>query len=233
MIDSNTSKGCGPPVYGATHARNSRTALEIPGARAGVSCRWRKSVLASDRGRRGQAAQVLGISLRARWPQSAGRRPWQPERCELAEARETARQYRNLVRDGIDPIEHRRAKVAANLAASAKVLTFDQATAAYVAQHRSSWGNLAHARQWTKSMARYASPVLGRLAVDAIETVHIKKTLDAIWHAKPEAASRVRARVEAVLDTGPVHKSGGTAARPSALPAHISRNRFGNRFPSF
>jgi integrase len=117
----------------------------------------------------------------------------------LAEARERARQYRNLVKDGIDPIEHRNARVAENLAATARVMTFDAAADAYIRHHRAGWKNTVHAAQWPSTLKAYASPVLGKLSVADIETAHIRKVLDPIWHDKPETASRVRSRIEAVL----------------------------------
>jgi integrase len=117
----------------------------------------------------------------------------------LAEARERARQYRNLVKDGIDPIEHRNARVAENLAATARVMTFDAAAEAYIRQHRAGWKNPVHAAQWVSTLKTYVSPVLGRLSVAEIETAHVRKVLDPVWHDKPETASRVRSRVEAVL----------------------------------
>jgi integrase len=117
----------------------------------------------------------------------------------LSEARERARQYRNLVKDGIDPIEHRNARVAENLAATARVMTFDAASEAYIRQHRAGWKNPVHAAQWVSTLRTYVSPELGRLSVAEIDTAHVRKVLDPIWHDKPETASRVRSRIEAVL----------------------------------
>jgi hypothetical protein len=83
----------------------------------------------------------------------------------LAEARDLARDYRKLVKDGIDPIDHRNAKVAATIAASTAVITFDHAAKAYVAQHGAGWKNAVHAAQWVSTLKTYASPVLGRIGI--------------------------------------------------------------------
>jgi hypothetical protein len=117
----------------------------------------------------------------------------------LAEAREIARQCRKLAREGIDPIADRDARIAKNLAASAAVMTFDQAAAAYIQQHRAGWTNPIHAAQWPASLRRYASPMIGKMAIADIDTPHILKVLNPIWHTKPETAKRLRGRIEAVL----------------------------------
>lgn len=117
----------------------------------------------------------------------------------LAEAREIARGYRKLVRDGVDPIGRRDAERAKNLAENAAVLTFDQASEIYIRHHRAGWKNPKHADQWRATLAAYASPIIGRMSVSDIETAHVVKALEPIWLTKPETASRVRGRVEAVL----------------------------------
>lgn len=117
----------------------------------------------------------------------------------LAEARETAREYRQLLRRGIDPIEHRDAAIAKNLAASAAVITFDEAAERFIRAHRSSWTNPDHAQQWPSSLKTYASPVIGRMDVRAIETTHIVRVLSPIWNEKTETATRLRGRIESIL----------------------------------
>ena len=117
----------------------------------------------------------------------------------LSEARETAREYRKLVKQGLDPIDERNKTVAQNLAARTAVMTFDQAAEAYLRQHRSGWKSTVHAEQWAASVRAYASPVLGRMGVANIDTGHVMKVLEPIWQTKTETASRVRGRIEAVL----------------------------------
>jgi integrase len=145
----------------------------------------------------------------------------------LAEARETARGYRNLVKRGIDPIEHRNAQIAQNLAARVAVMTFDQAAETYIRQHRAGWKNPVHAGQWGSTLKAYVSPVIGRLSVADVTIAHIRKVLDPIWLDKPETASRVRGRIEAILGWATVSelRSGDNPARwrghlDKLLPAH-------------
>jgi integrase len=133
----------------------------------------------------------------------------------LGEARDLARKYRRLVKDGVDPIAHRDAEVAKKLAESRDVMTFDQAAEAYIRQHRSTWKNPVHAAQWPSTLKTYASPVIGKLSVADITTPHVVKVLEKIWHEKPETASRVRMRIEAVLAWSIVsgHRSADNPAR--------------------
>jgi integrase len=142
-----------------------------------------------------------------------------------AEARETAGRYRGLVRQGIDPITHRNAQVAANLA-SASAMTFDQCAEAYIAQQRSGWTNPVHARQWSQSLADYVSPVIGKLPVAEVSTQHVLKALNAgnFWNEKPVTASRTRARIEAVLAWASAsgHRS-ADAANPARWTNHLDK----------
>jgi integrase len=118
----------------------------------------------------------------------------------LKEARESALECRKLIRDGLDPIEARRGKIAAVRAEAARQMTFRQCAEKYIAAHSSTWKNEKHRAQWPSTLETYAYPVLGDLSVDAIEVAHVLKVLEPIWHEKPETASRVRGRVETVLD---------------------------------
>lgn len=93
----------------------------------------------------------------------------------LTEARNIAREYRKLMRDGIDPINHRDTQRAQNLAASDEAMTFDKATEEYIRQHGPSWKNADHAAQWRSSLKSYASPVLGKMSVKDIVTPHVMK----------------------------------------------------------
>ncbi len=118
----------------------------------------------------------------------------------LAEAREKARQARALLLEGIDPIDARRGQRAAAAAATAILVPFRDAAAQYIAAQRAGWKNAKHGEQWTSTLERYAAPVIGDLPVSAVETAHVLKILEPIWENKTETASRVRGRVEAVLD---------------------------------
>lgn len=120
----------------------------------------------------------------------------------LAEAREAAGAARKMVQARQDPLAGRRAATVA----TASIPTFWEAATAYIAEREAGWTNPKHAGQWTSTLETYAKPVLGHLRVDRIETEHVLAVLRPIWTTKTETASRVRQRIEAVLDAVTVQK---------------------------
>jgi integrase len=130
-------------------------------------------------------------------------------------AREKARACRLLLLDGIDPRQHRDDERAAREAARAKALLFKEAAAAYHAQHERKWRSRKHAVQFFATLRTYAFPVLGNMAVADIDTPAVLRALESIWREKAETASRVRGRIEAVLDWATVrgYRSGDNPAR--------------------
>lgn len=118
----------------------------------------------------------------------------------LADARIRAAECRKRRYDGIDPIETRRAEKLKRKLEAARAITFKQCGERYIAAHRAGWHNAKHAAQWTNTLATYVEPELGKLPVQEIDTALVMKVLEPIWAAKPETASRVRQRIEAVLD---------------------------------
>ena len=123
----------------------------------------------------------------------------------LARAREKALEARRHLVEGGDPLAFRRAKV----------LTFREAAAELIESKRAGWRNIKHAAQWSSTLEAYTSPALGNLGVKAIETSHVIDVLKPIWTVKPETASRVRQRIEAVIDyaTAKGHRDGPNPAR--------------------
>jgi integrase len=134
---------------------------------------------------------------------------------DLKRAREDARKARELVHDGIDPIEHRKTKRMQQRLAAVKAITFDQCADAYIAAHEPSWGNPKHRQQWRNTLKDYASPVIGNLAVSDVDTGLVLKVLEPLWTSRPETASRLRGRIESVLDWAKVrgHRDGENPAR--------------------
>lgn len=118
----------------------------------------------------------------------------------LADARRLAQEARQLRLAGVDPIEHRRERQQALKAEQAKRVTFDEATEAYIAAYEKGWRNEKHAAQWRSTLKTYASPIFGALSVKEIDTGLVAKVLEPIWSTKTETASRVRGRIEAILD---------------------------------
>lgn len=118
----------------------------------------------------------------------------------LAEARDKALTCRKLCYNGIDPIETRREQRQDAAVEAAKAITFHTCAAGYIAAHKAGWRNDKHAAQWTATLETYAHPVFGDLPVQAVDTGLVLKALEAIWNTKPETATRVRGRIESVLD---------------------------------
>ena len=113
----------------------------------------------------------------------------------LAEARALALDARRLVKAGIDPIGQR--KVSQQ---EAIVPSFEDCALRYISAHEAGWSNLKHRAQWTNTLQTYVFPVFGSHPVDAIDTGLILKAIETIWATKTETASRIRGRIEAILD---------------------------------
>ena len=133
----------------------------------------------------------------------------------LADAREMARLCREQLRNGVDPIEHRKAQRAATALAAAKAITFQQCGEAYVVAHETAWRNQRHRKQWRNTLATYVYPVFGSLPVQAIDTGLVLKVLEPLWQTRPVTAGRLRGRIESVLDWAKVrgYRDGDNPAR--------------------
>lgn len=118
----------------------------------------------------------------------------------LAEARALAAQCRKLVSEGTDPIEARNSERERAMLEDADSLTFKKAATDYIANNRASWKNAKHAQQWTNTLTTYAYPVIGAVDVRNVDTSMIVRVLQPIWATKTETASRVRGRIESVID---------------------------------
>jgi integrase len=133
----------------------------------------------------------------------------------LAEARLKALACRKQRLEGQDPLEERRGARLAGRIATARAMTFRQCAEAYIETHRAGWRNPKHASQWPTSLATYVYPVFGDLPVAAIDTALVMRVLQPMWVSRTETASRVRGRIEAVLDWATVsgYRSGDNPAR--------------------
>lgn len=118
----------------------------------------------------------------------------------LAEARERAKKYRQLLDEGIDPIEHRKAEREKNLMATAQRKTFEECAYDYHRLHANGWKNVKHADQWINTLTTYAFPEFGKKDVSSVNKADVLRVLEPIWTTKTETASRVRQRIRAVLD---------------------------------
>ncbi len=133
----------------------------------------------------------------------------------LVVARQKAAEQRKLLAEGIDPIDARKSLQSERALAQAAGMTFDQCAGAYIEAHKAGWRSTIHAAQWVTTIRDYASPVFGSLSVQAINTALVMKALEPIWSSKTETATRVRGRIESVLDWAKVrgYRSGENPAR--------------------
>jgi integrase len=128
----------------------------------------------------------------------------------LAQARERARRVSEMLADGIDPIERKRAAKAERTAEQARSVTFGECATDYYRAHSPSWSHPKHVGQWRASVLGLTAngapaegdycKILRPLPVQSVDTPLILHTLKPLWHEKPETMSRVRARIASVLD---------------------------------
>lgn len=118
----------------------------------------------------------------------------------LAHARQVVTDLRLMVLDGRDPIDERDTQRANAIAARAHRITFDEAIDKCLQTKSLEWRNVKHSQQWQNTLKTYASPLLRRLYVDLITTDLVYRVLDPIWRSKTETATRLRQRIEVVLD---------------------------------
>src|SRR5712691_5973282 len=126
----------------------------------------------------------------------------------LAEARAKATEHRRLRHEGIDPLDAKAARWQAQRVSVAKRRTFRECAVEFIEKNRAGWRNAKHAAQWTATLNTYVYPTLGEMPVSAIDAGLVVQVLDPIWTEKPETASRVRGRIEAVLDAATVRGFG-------------------------
>ena len=105
-----------------------------------------------------------------------------------------------MVLNGLDPKDERDKERALAISRRATQITFDEAVSKCLETKSLEWKNIKHGQQWQNTLATYASPLLGRLPVDQITTELVHRVLQPIWIKKTETATRVRQRIEVVLD---------------------------------
>ena len=134
----------------------------------------------------------------------------------LAEAREKAARYRSMLANGIDPLA---AKKAAREAEAGR-RTFGECAAELIKSKSSEWRNEKHRAQWANTLHDYCGPIHD-VPIDAIDTQAVLGVLQPIWGRIPETASRLRGRIEAVLDYA---KANGlrSGENPAAWRGHLA-----------
>lgn len=133
----------------------------------------------------------------------------------LRQARDLALDYRRDAREGKDPIFSRREPTTA-------IPTFTSCAAMLIRSKRSGWKNKKHARQWVSTLKTYARPAFGHKPIDQITTDDVLSALKPIWQTKTETASRVRSRIENVIDFATAKKY-RTGANPAQWCGHLDK----------
>ena len=128
-----------------------------------------------------------------------------PGGISLADARDNAAVLRLKVKAGCDPLEERKIE-AANAKAAAQAamvagISFESVAESYISANQDSWRSPKHRQQWKNTLATYVYPTIGDIPVSQVETSHVLQILEPIWKEKAETASRVRGRIETILDS--------------------------------
>ncbi|WP_304305383.1 site-specific integrase [Pseudacidovorax intermedius] len=140
----------------------------------------------------------------------------------LADAREQAREMQKQLRSGIAPVAPSRTQRSALTAVHAAEKTFDWCAEQYINSKADEWKNPKHRQQWENTLKEYASPVMGRSLVREITLRHVMQCLEPIWKTKNETASRLRGRIEAVLDWATVREY-RTGENPARWKGHLDK----------
>lgn len=138
----------------------------------------------------------------------------------LAEAREKAEVCRVMRLKGLDPLEQRLKEQQVKTIEAAVAITFEKCAETYIATHRDGWKNGKHAEQWTTTLQTYVYPVFKDRPVAAIDDALVLKVLQPIWKDKTETASRIRGRIERILDWARIMKY-RTGDNPARWRGHL------------
>lgn len=140
----------------------------------------------------------------------------------LAAARSKADICRGLISKGIDPLEEKNKHKQYKRDEKSNAITFKECALSYIEDHRSGWKNAKHAQQWVNTLTTYAFPMIGKKPVKDITTEDVLKILKPIWKDKTETASRVRSRIELVLDAAKA-KQLRTGENPALWRGHLDK----------
>lgn len=145
----------------------------------------------------------------------------------LSEARDLAADARKLVRSGVDPINQKREARASARVAAKRDMTFRQCAERFIDSREATWKNPIHRQQWRNTLRDYVYPEIGSWPVADVDVAAVLKILEPIWQQKPETASRIRGRIEAVLDwaTMAEYRSGDNPAVWRGRLAHLLPSR--------
>ena len=144
----------------------------------------------------------------------------------LALAREKAQATRDDITKGIDPVAHRAAArqtiIAQQQEEKALDWTFRRCAEAYIKAKKPGWRNAKHGTQWQNTLATYVYPSIGEMLVRHVNITHVTNIIEPIWTTKNETASRVRNRIELVLDWATARKL-RTGDNPARWKGHLDK----------
>ena len=118
----------------------------------------------------------------------------------LTEARELAAAAKKLQVQGINPLNHKRSEAIKKKTEQGKLTTFKEAASRFIKTKSVEWSSSKHKQQWENTLKAYAYPLIGDIPVNLLTTEHILQVLEPVWNTKTETASRVRQRIELVID---------------------------------
>ncbi len=133
----------------------------------------------------------------------------------LAAARDLARKAKAQIKNGVDPIEERKAARAELSTQQRRGLLFADALEQYCAKDSAKFSTQKYAKQWRQSLVSDALPIIGKQSVQDIQPQDLLQVLEPIWYSKNATAKRVRMRIEEVLRWATVagHRVGDNPAR--------------------
>lgn len=138
----------------------------------------------------------------------------------LKTARDKAQALRDARANGTDPAVAKRQEIREQQLQQAKAKTFETCATEFIEFSKPAWKNAKHAQQWTNTLKQYAYPVIGQRAIGEIDADHIVEILSPIWQKKTETATRLRGRIESVLDWATV-KGWRKGDNPARLKGHM------------
>lgn len=140
----------------------------------------------------------------------------------LAEARDAALQCRKLRLEGIDPIDAKKDERVALKLEAAKSISFEDCAEQFIEAHKASWKNEKHAWQWSNTLSKHVYPVFGDVPVGKVDIRLVLKVIEPIWQTKTTTATRIRGRIEKILDWAKVrgYREGENPARWKGNLAH-------------
>ncbi|MFM0155639.1 integrase arm-type DNA-binding domain-containing protein [Paraburkholderia sediminicola] len=141
----------------------------------------------------------------------------------LKEAQEKAQAKRDEIASGIDPVLARKEAASRLRSNQAMETTFEDAARRFIKAKSPEWSNVKHASQWEYTLREYAYPIIGKMHVRHVTRAHIVEILDPIWTTKTETASRVRGRLESVLDWARVTGFRDEGVNPAAWRGNLDK----------